>query len=121
MKMNLLKKIRSQGFTLVELIITIVIITILTSAAVLRCNDLSKAAELAACHTNQLSLKKAQTLFYAKSVVDQIGEKAEELAQLAPFLNGEMPVCPAGGSYYITAQYKITCTLDEHQFREGGF
>ncbi len=110
-----------SGFTLVELIITIVLLSIIVSIASLKYIDLAKAAELTACHSNQLSLKKAQSLFYAKSVVDQIGEQADDLAQLEPFLKGNMPVCPSGGIYSITGNGKIICSHPEHQFRDGGF
>lgn len=58
----------SRGFTLVDLIITLVIIGILATVAAAKYNDMSSKAEAAACQTNQASIQTANQLFYANRI-----------------------------------------------------
>lgn len=104
------------GLTLVEVIVVLVIVAILASAALSRFIDLSKAADAAACRTNQLSLQTAQTIKNTESVITtgQPGY-AGELDQLAPYLkNNILPLCPSGGQYIITDPPRVECSLPEH-------
>ena len=92
-----------RGFTMVDLIVTIVILGILATAMATRFFDLSHAADVAACKSNQMTLE-----FY--------GEYATSLDDLKPYLKGEtLPECPSNGQYTILPRGEITCTIGEHQ------
>ena len=105
-----------RGFTLVDLVVTIVILGILATAMATRFFDLSHSAEVAACKSNQMTLEFAQRLYYIHTVQTSIGEYASSLDDLKPYLKGEsLPECPSNGQYTILPGGEITCTIGEHQ------
>lgn len=108
---------RENGFTIVELIVTLVIFGILVAAMVTRFVDLSSAADAAACKSNQVALEQAQRVYFIEtSLQGKSGQYADALEDLAPYINGEtIPECPGGGQYHILAQGKVTCTIGDHQ------
>jgi len=105
-----------QGFTLTEIIVILIIVSILATAALNRFIDMSKAANRAACKANQLALETAQTLLNAQSLIEN-GEShyAADLNELKPYLrDNTIPSCPSGGSYVIGAKGSISCTISDH-------
>jgi prepilin-type N-terminal cleavage/methylation domain-containing protein len=108
---------REKGFTIVELIVTLVIFGILVAAMVTRFVDLSSAAEAAACKSNQVTLEQAQRVYFIEtSLQGNGGQYAGALEDLVPYINGAtIPDCPGGGQYHILAQGRITCTIGDHQ------
>lgn len=107
---------RQSGFTVVELVTTIVVLSILVLAVSARYMDLSNGAERSACISMQLALESAQTLFYTQQLIDgNKGRYAADLAELIPFLaHGTEPVCPGGGTYLLTGDGKISCSDADH-------
>ena len=104
------------GFTLVDLVVTIVILTILATAMATRFFDLSHATDVAACKSNQMTLEFAQRVYYINTVQTSSGEYATSLDDLKPFLRDEtLPECPSKGQYTILPGGTITCTIEEHQ------
>jgi len=109
-----------KGLTLTEIIVVLIIISILAVAAVDRFIDLSKAANRASCKTNQLSLRTAQTLINAKSMIENgTSHFATDLNELKPFLkDNKLPVCPSGGTYIIGPSGSISCSIPDHMIRK---
>ncbi len=104
------------GFTLVELIVTLVIVGILATAALMQFIDLSHSAQAAACVTNQLSLETAQTMYYTTNYLSGNAHYAESIDDLVPFLKDEKtPQCPSGGTYQLLSDGKVTCTISDHK------
>jgi prepilin-type N-terminal cleavage/methylation domain-containing protein len=104
-----------KGLSLIELILTIVIIGILAAIAAVKYINLSEAGKEAACKTNQVSLETAQTLYYSDHYIQGDGGYASELDELAPYVSsGTIPVCPKGPSYVVGTSGRITCPLAEH-------
>lgn len=104
------------GFTIVELIITIVILGILAAAIATRSIDLSKTAHAGACRSNQIALESAQMLYYTQNILAGNGHYAESIDLLAPYLiKEEVPQCPSGGTYQFRQAGKIICSIVDHQ------
>lgn len=100
-----------SGFTLLELAIIIIIISVLAATLIVQFVNLSDAARIAKCRANQGALQTACTNFWAHTL-----EYPEDISDLAPYMvDGVIPECPSGGSYIIVNGSDITCTLPEHQ------
>jgi len=112
-----LLRIRDQrGFSLIELVLTIVIIGILATVAVARYINLTDASKKAACITNQLTLESAETMYYSENYV-RFGTAgyASNLADLSPYLvSNSVPQCPNGYTYRILSQGRIECPDPDH-------
>ena len=108
--------IRSEhGFTLVELIVTLVIVGILAAAALTRYLDLSSAAKSGACRTNQLSMESAQAMHFSTTSLEGEGSYATQFSELADFIKGgAIPQCPGGGTYSLLSTGRVTCSIAKH-------
>jgi len=106
-----------DGFSLVEIIITLIIVGILATVAVAQFVSFSDASKAAACQANQVSIETAQTLFYTDAYIAGSGYYATDLSELQPYFgNGRLPVCPdEEGEYVILSAGRATCTIEEHQ------
>ena len=104
-----------SGFTIVELIITIVILGILATSIIMRSIDLSHTAQAAACRSNQLTLESAQMFYFTRSTLSSNGVYATSLDELAPYLiNNEVPHCPGNGTYRLLSAGRVECTDPQH-------
>ncbi|MBN1894389.1 prepilin-type N-terminal cleavage/methylation domain-containing protein [bacterium] len=111
------KTLRYQnGFTLVEIIITILIVVIIASIAITKFIDMSETAKTAKCKSNQMAIEAAQRLHYARTAFNGQAEYASTLDDLIPFLrDGTVPVCPSNGDYILKTNGDVTCTEPDHQ------
>jgi prepilin-type N-terminal cleavage/methylation domain-containing protein len=108
----------SEGFSLVELIITLVLIGIIAAIAIVKYINLSDRSKAAICMANQYALESAQTIFYAAQILknNNAPQYASTLDELAPFVtNNTIPTCPLGFEYEIRPEGKIRCPDLEHQ------
>lgn len=107
----------AKGFTLIELILTIVLIGILAGVAIARYISLSNAGKTAVCKLNQMNLRTAQTLYYTQTYLNSNSPHyADQLEDLKPFMrNEEIPQCPEGFQYQIVGDGLIQCPYPPHQ------
>ena len=105
-----------HGFTVVELVTVIVVVSILVLTVTAKYFDLSASAERATCIKNQIALETAQTIFFAEAMIHEDGGRyAASLDELLPYLGqGTDPVCPAGGEYQLHANGAVSCSSPDH-------
>jgi prepilin-type N-terminal cleavage/methylation domain-containing protein len=104
-----------KGFTFVELIVVIVIISILVAASATKFIDLSNSAQAGACRANQLALETAQTMYYTENILNGNSHYAESFDELIHYLQDEtIPVCAGDGVYQILPDGKIKCSIAKH-------
>ncbi|MFO7889476.1 MAG: prepilin-type N-terminal cleavage/methylation domain-containing protein [bacterium] len=106
-----------NGFTFVELIIVLIILTILITSVSVYFNSLQEQIKASACRANQLGLIQAQNIYFTHySLNESEGKYAEELDDLIPFINDKrIPQCPSQGSYIIEKNGNVTCSIPEHK------
>jgi prepilin-type N-terminal cleavage/methylation domain-containing protein len=115
-----LKSRDERGFSLVELVCTIVLIGIISAVAVAKFINLSDNAKAAVCHTNQYALESAQNIFYADQLTknSDTPHYAEKLDDLAPYMaDNRIPTCPLGFEYEILPPKRIRCGNPDHNTR----
>lgn len=105
-----------RGFTVIELVIVIVVVSILALAASAKYIDLSANAERTACVKNQMALETAQKIFFAQEIIEgRNGRYATTLEELLPHIGqGVNPVCPTGGTYLLHADGSVSCSDPDH-------
>jgi len=105
-----------QGFTLIELVVTIVILSILVSVVAIKYIGVTNEVKVVACRTNRFALQTAQRLYYTTQAMQNHGHYAESLDLLTPYLKDEiLPLCPSGGEYQIQPEGKVICTVEDHK------
>ena len=99
--MNQMRKIklRSGGFTLVEIMIVVAIIGLLIAVAVPNFSKMRKDAQKTACHA-QLKQIDGSKEMWATQEKRADGDTPSE-SQLGAYFKDGMPTCPGGGSYTI--------------------
>ncbi len=112
-----------DGFTLVEVVMVIVIVTILVTVVMPRFFDFATRSKTAACKSNQNNIESAAAMGYARSAI-QTELTAEHAAYPASInimvtagLLDRAPACPSGGSYaeqYNASDGTVACSFGEH-------
>jgi prepilin-type N-terminal cleavage/methylation domain-containing protein len=104
-----------EGFTLTEILCTLVIFSIFVAVAVPRVVDLSNSAKTAVCKQNQNAINTA----CAEYLVDEAAHTApgypEQLSDLVPKYFEKEPVCPVKGAYlYDPDDGSVSCSEPGH-------
>jgi general secretion pathway protein G len=108
-----------KGFTLVELIIAVVGLSILAMVVIPRIASASDQAKIAACKQNQKLITCACSFYYANnysaSSSSKLASFPNRLSDLTPDYLEEIPSCPGGG-HYIYGAYTgiVTCSEISH-------
>jgi prepilin-type N-terminal cleavage/methylation domain-containing protein len=111
-----MKRKHEKGFTLVELVITIVLIGILTAVMMALYKPFSEASEIAACKQNQMHIETAQAVFYMDKYLEHDGHYATTIEELGPYFpNGKLPKCPTNSNYRLLANGVAECEEPKHQ------
>lgn len=112
-----------NGYTLVEVIVTIAIVSILFAVVMPRFFDFSSRARVAACKRNQTNIESAAAIGYASASIENnyTTQKPSYPSSIHAMVNAGfldfIPVCPTGGSYedsYNPANGTVGCSLSEH-------
>lgn len=111
------RMVRDQrGITIVELVITVVILGVLMTSIMIRGIDLANTAQAGACRAIQKTLETAQQFFFTQSAIAGTAEYADAISELTPYIgSGEIPLCPADGVYQLLDGGVVRCSITSHQ------
>ena len=102
----------SRGFTLVELIVVIAILSVLAGMAVLRIASAREDAVKKACYTDRALIARTYQLALIKNGSISLQNFIDDPASYGTYYNFK-PTCPAGGTY-TAINGKIVCSHPEH-------
>ena len=110
-----LTKVRSTGFTLVEIMIVVAIIGLLAAIAIPNFVKARTASQRAACIANLKQIDGAKATWALENKKTGIDlPTAADLYGAAKYIRDE-PSCPGGGTYSINAvDARPTCTVSDH-------
>jgi prepilin-type N-terminal cleavage/methylation domain-containing protein len=108
-----MQKHSRQGFTLIEIMIAIAIISTLLAIAVPNFIKARTSAQTKTCLTNLWHISHAKEQFIAEEKISD--GHTIEWSDLVPNLLKTKPSCPADGEYAIGTSGSIpTCTIEGH-------
>lgn len=96
-----------KGFTLIELVMVIVVISVLAAIAIPKFIDLQANAKQAACDGNLATIRSAVAAYYAKTAVAGSAAFPTTLSLTTFITNyfaaGTLPACPYANAYTYNA------------------
>lgn len=110
-----------HGFTIIELLIVILVISILLAIAVPSYNKFREDSRKNACIVNLRQINSAidQWALDNKIATGTVPSSSDE-EDIYAYLKGNKPKCPGGGTYTIHAvgvQEQVTCSLTDKEHR----
>lgn len=104
---------RSDGFTLVEISIVVLIIGLMASIAFPALGHARYRSQRGTCINNLRQIEAAKDQW---SLETNTGEGAEvAVADLSPYFRGSFPQCPAGGVYGLgVIGVPVSCSISSH-------
>lgn len=102
----------SKGFTLVELIVTIAILSVLSGIAILRITTAREEAAKNACYASRALLAKTYQMALIKNGSLSLQAFIDDQELYDPYYAGKQ-ACPSGGTYTAN-NGKITCSHEGH-------
>lgn len=107
-----LKRMRSAGFTLVEIMIVVAIIGLLAAIAIPNFVKARATSQSNACINNKRQLDSAVQQWALET--KQAASAAFDSGDISPYVKGGMPTCPAGD-----VDYTLGGTVDAPTFTCG--
>lgn len=108
-----MKKHKKSGFTLVEIMIVVLIIGLLAAIAIPSFAKARTRARISACINNLRQIDSAKEQYAMENNLNDGATVTN--TQLAPYIKGSFPACPAGGAYTInTIGNNPTCNIANH-------
>lgn len=107
---EMLKRSRTRGYTLIEILIVVMIIGILLAIAVPTMFNASERARANACRANLRQIQAAKEQWAL--VNRRPGTATPSWANLVPQFLQRQPQCPAGGNYTLrNVRTRPTCSI----------
>ncbi len=105
-----IKKTKTHGFTLVEIMIVVAIIGLLAAVAIPNLLRAKKESQITGCRQN-LGTIKAAIIQYG---FDKSDDQEVTMDDIVKYMN-HPPKCPSGGEYEVTTVGEDpTCTIEGH-------
>lgn len=106
-------KHRKSGFTLVEIMIVVLIIGLLAAIAVPAFGRARARTRINTCINNLRQIESAKEQWAMENNQDEGAVPTQ--ANLAPYIRGSFPTCPASGTYTINGVgTNATCSVSGH-------
>lgn len=101
---------KRTAFTLIEILIVVILLGILAAIVIPQFSESTEEANRSACQSNMQAARTQIQLYKFRS-----GGTVPTLPQLvtAGYLQST-PACPAGGTYTVDGEGRITCSVEGH-------
>lgn len=108
--------LKTRGFTLVEIMVVVAIISILATIAVVGVKTALESSRKTKCEAQLKSLDLTVIRWLADSDKD-FGDDVD-VDKLREMYDGKLPECPSGGAYTITSNKGEKCSCTKHSVED---